>query len=294
MSHFRTVLLPVLACAALLLTGAVGPQSAPVAAPAPAPPAHIDPAAAGALDRAIDLLDPRQTPWLELTLWQRVRSDDLSYQAQGRYLLAPGRRLRLELQVQVGETQGETLMVSDGQVLWKANRIGPNDRTVTKVEIGTVVEDLANPGTAPQLRDVFLQDHCLAGIAPLLRGLRQRMTGLRQEAVRWKGRDILLLTGSWPAAPAGVVAGGESFASRQCRLFLDTATAWPHRIEWWGPAPEGEASALLLEMEFRNPRLNRELTPEQCAREFTFDPGPHEVPDQTRDELELLHRTFRP
>ena len=64
---------------------------------------------------------------------------------------------------------------------------------------------------------------------------------------------------------------------RQCRLFLDARTRWPHRLEWWGPAPPRKGDSLLLQMEFRNPRLGQPL----ADAEFAFQPGRSKVTDLT-------------
>jgi hypothetical protein len=43
------------------------------------------------------------------------------------------------------------------------------------------------------------------------------------------------------------------------------------RLEWWTGADAREAR-LCLEMEYREPELNRALSPEECARLFTYEP----------------------
>src|SRR5438067_1872531 len=110
------------ASALLLLADAQGYLGSPGFVPsliAPAgrtppldPATPPDPDAVAALDEALAFLGPAQTAWLEMTLWQQVEAQGLSYQAQGRYLSGPGHRLRVELKTYVGATEGELRIVS--------------------------------------------------------------------------------------------------------------------------------------------------------------------------------------
>src|SRR5205823_4546431 len=84
----------------------------------------VDPAATQVLDRAIQALDPKEIPWLETTLWQRAQGEGWSYQSEGRFLAAPGNRLRLDLKVQVGKTPGRSSQVCDGRYLWQRLQVG--------------------------------------------------------------------------------------------------------------------------------------------------------------------------
>src|SRR6516225_5521467 len=117
MTHSHPFLVALLACPALLLAGTMAPPAAPSAqidsfAPPPGATA-TDTVAMQILDLALAQLSPAKLQWLETTLWQRVHSDDFSYQAEGRFLAAPGQRRRLRLHVTVGQTWGEVEAASD-------------------------------------------------------------------------------------------------------------------------------------------------------------------------------------
>ena len=257
-------------------------------APHPAPhPAVADPAARTALARAIEALADDRVAWLETRIWQKVELPGLAYEASGSYRMAPQHRFRLELETDLGGARSSLLKVSDGTTLWQASRTGAGGWTsITRVRLEEVFATLNGPAGSPQLQAEFYQGPTFSGIAPLLRNLGFRLVWARQEAVRGNGAERLVLTGFWPPEAAAVLAPPEQpwppALPYQCRLFLNARTYWPERVEWWGPPSTQGSQALLAEMEFRSPRLNRPLTSEQCARAFTFDPGKAPVTDETR------------
>jgi hypothetical protein len=279
---------PLLAGTALLLGGALNRQAPPPGAPGPAgePAApQADPAATDLLERAVARLRPERVPWVEAGIWQQVACEDFTYRAEGRYLAGPGRRLRLNLHVRLGRSRGELLAVSDGTTLWQSSTVDGGSRLLVRVELARVLESLSGSAVGAVVREEFFQQQLVAGLAPLLHGLGARMVATRQEPLTWNGRDVVRVTllCSPEAARALAPAGGPWPASvpRKCVVYLDAATLWPHRLEWWGPARPGEADTPVVQMEFRDPVLNRPLSEEECLREFSFDPGPDPVPDQT-------------
>ncbi len=236
-----------------------------------------------ALDQALQALDPRRLPWIKTHFWQRVEVPGLNFESEGLFLAGPNRRLRLDLKVHVGGTDGLLQVVSDGATLWQSEKIGAGTGTVSKVELNQLLDGLTPPSRAAQLREEFYQAQGFAGVEPLLRSLRSQVRFTRRDAIRWRGRPILKLTGvrsrseplqgPWPALVA-----------RQCRLFLDAESLWPHRLEWWGPVPSAPGDVLLMQMEFRNPVLHQA----QPENEFTFDPGSRKVDNRTAQWAAVL------
>jgi hypothetical protein len=302
MSYSRFVLLPLVACTALLLTGSLGPgrpsagprpaEAAMIAplAPAsqPAPPADPvpDAEAGAALARSLALLAPDRLRWLEVALWQRITAQGMSCEAEGRYLAAPGGRFRLDLKTRNGGCPGALQVINDGTCLWQTTKIGPGDQTTyRRYRLEEVQAALDDPATAPAVRDEFLRDQNCAGVLTLLPALRERMTWFRRERVRRDGRLLVKLSAAWkPAEAAALVRPGTPWPDdlpRQVRLYLDPETFWPHRLEWWGPDPDRPDDSLLIQMEFRDPVLNRPLSAERCAREFRPDAQSEKFPEVT-------------
>jgi hypothetical protein len=257
------------ALSALLIAAAV--QRAPDARPSRegSPP---DPEAARLLDRALDAVSPDRLPWLEAGVWQKVRLPGLSYEAEGRYLAAPGHRFRLELRTTLGNTPGELVLVSDGRHLWRGTRLGGGGwAEVSRAALRAGFDLPDGPGW-PQARD-GAGGLSFGGVGPLLTNLRERLTWVGLE--RQEGRFVL--TGVWPEQARAALRGGKKAwpagLPRECRLTLDEARLWPRRVEWWGPPTDGGDSDLLAVVELRGPVFNRPLPPAEAAAAFAFDPG---------------------
>ena len=281
MRWYWTFLLPPLGGCILWLAGAFGQQPAPPAPPAerqtPAPKA--DPEGTGLLKQAIQELDPSKHPWLETAIWQQVDLQGLTFQAEGRYLTAPDHRVRLELQVRLGGTTGKLTVVSDGSTLWESTQIGHAEPRVQPTDLTKALETMTRPPAKEQAGEAFLQARSLRGVAPLLQNIQAQMTVTRKERVQRHGQDLFKLTAVWSEDTAKMIvppnAPWPTLLPRQCRLYLDPKPPhWPHRLEWWGPIAPRSEDVLLLQMEFRHYKLDRELSKEQCAREFTFKPPP--------------------
>jgi hypothetical protein len=295
MSWFRYLLLTPVVGAPLLLAGALKHPPDPVVSAqtvgrlAPADPvgpsAPEDVVGTEMLDQAIETLNPNRVEWLEAEVWQQVSCQDLTYQAEGHFRAAPGQRLRLQLGLRVGRVRGDMQVVSDGITIWQAQQVDSGPRLVHRVELQAFLNALAQPDLPPAQRAELLQHQGFAGLAPLLQGLRHRLVVTGRENLSWKGQPVTRLTLIWPASPETLpVSAGQPWPAlvpRKCLLYLDARSFWPHRLEWWGPEEAAGRDRLLFEMEFRNPVVNRPLTPEQCAREFTFDAQGVIVQDRT-------------
>ncbi len=302
---FMLLLLPILTGSALLLTGAIAqqtpqaPSSAPTApatrpaqTPAKTPPApKPDENAAKTVDQAVDQLDPRKLGWVEAGLWQRVKTPGLTYQADGRYAAGPGNRLRVDLKVRFGGTEGESLQVCDGATVWNSVRVG-TDRAVKKWSLQRIDALLSSPGTMPQLKEEFYRSESFTGLQPLVQNLRKQMVFTKRETARWKDHETWKLTGTWSADVAKALtppAGGWGpFVPRTCVLYLDQKSFWPYRVEWWGPKDYGTDDELLVEMEFRNPERTPASSPipARLAAAFLFDAKGTAVQDVTQEKQE--------
>jgi hypothetical protein len=324
MPQNRFFLLPLLGCLTLTFAAVLGMPSllpAPVhgednSAPrAPAPPlsqtlpvlnpatARPDAAASQTLEQALSRLSPPgdgKAPvgvtWLATNLWQQMQMQGLACEVQGRYLSGPNNCFRLDLATRQGDIEGKLCVVSNGQLLWQATRLGAQGwARANKVDLTQLRQVFPNQQPASPWDD-YLQSQAGGGPAALLANLRRQLTWVRQEPVLRQGVMLMKLTGTWrPSVLLGLSPTGKSADGRsdwpsgwprQCRLYLDARSLWPHRVEWWGPDPPRPSEALLMEMEFREPVVNRPLSAEQSAQLFTWHDG--DVPDATREVLDQL------
>jgi hypothetical protein len=271
-------------------------QPSPPAAPPqqpPPPPPKPDPEAVKLFNRAQELYGRQREGWLKTTLWQQVDVQGLTFRSEGLYLSGPNQRLRLDLNVRVGNTDGELQIISNGATLWQIVRIGTAERVVTKYDLKKVLEVLNKPNTQ-QARDEFFRDQSFSGVAPLLQNLQQQLVFTRQEPGQWKGRKAHVLTGVWSADVTTNVLrsfGGPdrwpSTLARKCVLYLDEQNLWPLRLEWRGGPPKGE-DQVLLQMEFRDPQFLAADAPAPADYEgkFAFDERNLKVIDQTTKIVE--------
>jgi hypothetical protein len=294
----QSLLLPMLVGVGIIVAGAMAQQSAPPAQPAPATkpatplkPPTADPAGSKILDEA----QAKRYDWIETTLWQQMDVQGLTFQTEGAYLSAPENRLHLKMVVHVGDTAGKLDVISDGTTLWETTQVGDGDRVITKrVHLKDVLDALNKPEMAKEIKDEFLQSQSFYGVTPLLQSIHQRMVVTKKENLAWHGLEVNLLTAEWNHDIAKAITGDGKqpwppFLPRQCRLFLDAKTRWPHRVEWLGTLPGRTEDAVILQMEFRDPK-HELLSPEICKREFSFDPGKEQARD---DQTEALKNAFR-
>jgi hypothetical protein len=189
---------------------------------------------------------------------QRVSCDELSYEAEGRFLAAPGSRRRLEMHVRVGNSHGQVRAVSDGRRVWVRSQVEDEEPQVVR-------EDLP---AGPQAAEL-LHRHGLESAALLLGAIRQRLQHPRQETTIWGRRRVVRIAGDWPADAPHLASLPDDLQAcavpKHCRVFLDEQTLALVRVEWWSD------DRLLAETEFGTPVVNRELSAEQCAREFAVE-----------------------
>jgi hypothetical protein len=283
----------------VVLTGALGqqpgktPTQSGTAKKETMPPPKPDAEATKILKDAVLALAAQ--PWLETTFWQQAEMQGLTFQAKGKYLAEPKtRRARLELTVHVGNATGTLEVVSDGTVVWEKVQIAKGAKPeIRKTELKKILDALKSVNQE-QVQAALLQTQALAGVTPLLQNIHDQMTVTKQEKAAWQDREVIKLTAVWSEAMTkGLLPPNASwppFLPRKCFLYLDRKEGavpyWPYRIEWWGPSTSSQDDGLLLQMEFREPKVVPALAADQQQRVFTFDPGVAQVTDQTRESTE--------
>jgi hypothetical protein len=83
------------------------------------------------------------------------------------------------------------------------------------------------------------------------------LKNLWQQAGAWNGKQVVRVTGDWTCQDNIPAASRPPLMPRTFVLFLDAKTHWPMRIEWWGSTRPGDEQALILEMEYREPKFDR-------------------------------------
>ncbi len=268
------LLLPLLTGLPLFATGALRrPPVAPVASFV-AEPVSLAPelavagaGARGIFDRALERLAPDRLAWLKVKLWQRMADATTAFEAEGTLLIGPKDCARLDLSVRTGGIPGHWLVVSDGRALAHMVQLGSEDPTVICQLLTPTPDPEAPP---PPLPADVLRDLGCGGPYPLLKDLRTRLRNLAVQTGRLQGRPVVRLQGRLDPAQAPPAAG-TAVRADFCYLYLDAQMLWPARLEWWLGDPT-HGARLILEMEFRDPQLNRPLSVSECIRAFTYRP----------------------
>ena len=189
---------------------------------------------------------------------------DDPFDAEGRYLLGPDQRMRLEMRIVTAGKTGRVLAVSDGDRLrqgrWLDGRAEPPTDEVLPVR---------SPNHM-RTRQEFLEARGLGGLRPLLRHIRQSLQDPVQRAGVWQGRPALQVRGAWNASEDVLKTLPPGLRARRCHIILDAESLWPCRIEWLGSPRPLNYPVVLLQMDFRDPVINRPLPPLECSREFRF------------------------
>jgi hypothetical protein len=272
-------LLPVTLGSSLLLTGAWrGPLPPPTPPPAPrflAQNVPVNPDLIGEeatgmqlLDQAIAHLSPGRVTWLHTQVWQKMSDAQIDFEAEGTLDLAPGQSARLDLTVRTQGVTGRLLTVSDGHALAQVRQMGGASPQVDSVLLPIVTPWL--DGNSPQ-RLKFLDDKGCGGPAAILAGLRRHVAQFRLQTGKLQGKDAIQFQGELTGEVKSTALQTNT-PPRSVVLFLDAQTLWPHRVEWWGQDPRLGMRAI-VEIEFRQPVLNREVPLQQCAQLFSYHPA---------------------
>jgi hypothetical protein len=277
-------LLVYLACA--FLAGVPSFAQAPAEKPAtpPAAPRPTRTPAEQLLDAAIAKTGSLSA--FDATFSHTVLSRGTKVKTNGRFALAPGRKVLYEFHVQVADGTGMRKLLCDGQTIYRVLQVG-DDRTVTKYDLESLdaardsVKDGGDldPAQAQEVLDDLASEHGFAGVSSLLRDFRKRLTFTQLESTvltRADGKSwpVYVLEGEWSKETMKLIAPpkqstdpnakdpeklwkdrGPEFlmVPRKCRVYLSrdgawpwTDTLWPLRIEWWGQATLGSAADEVL------------------------------------------------
>jgi hypothetical protein len=274
MSNKLFLLLPLLAGVPLFLSGALSRPPADVAvSPFLAQPIQWTAPEGGPavlLDRAVERLSPEHITWLQVKLWQRMSTVDGAFESQGSLQIGPRNCARLDLTVSSGACPGQWLVVSDGHALAQVVQLGSAPPRVNTRLLAPAVQDADQSEEVPCAEE--LRALGCGGPHPLLKDLRARLRNLTLQTGLLRGRPVARLHGRLDGARSAPAAG-TALAADFCYLYLHPETLWPLRLEWWGANPE-RVQRLLLEIEFRDPQVNRPLSLTECMRVFSYSPEP--------------------
>ena len=279
MAHKHFLVLPLFACSLTLIMGAFNhpPQSAP---PQTVPtflarPLDLDArlrelAPRQLLERAAAALASDKVQWLQIKTWQRQMDEELSFEAEGRLVCGPNNCARLEMTVQAGNGPAQVTMISDGVAFAKVVKLPNQSAKIATERFSPEQKDGSKPFTSEQIAQVLKAKGC-GGPHCLLENLLEVLFDLKADTGTWEDRPVIRLSGSVKEGPPVPLEFRLTTPPQVCHLFLDAQTLWPHRVEWC-VANGKQTATVLLQVEFREPVLNKPLSQEECVREFSYQP----------------------
>jgi hypothetical protein len=277
MSRKLLIPLALLAAVPLFLSGALHrPFAEPALAAAPIfvpraillPKELHDASADRLFDLAIERLSPEQVAWLHVIVWQRMVAAEVPFESSGILQTGPGDCVRLDLTIRAGVLAGRCMVVSDGHSLAHLTQLGKAEPTVTSRLLAPA--GAAGDAPSPKFPPKELCDLGCGGPHPLLKDLRGKLKELAMQTGTLQGRPQVRIQGRFASVQAAAEPSA-AVAADFCYLYLDAQTLWPGRLEWWAASSERRQRPL-LEIEFRDPQLNRPLSLPECIRAFSYRP----------------------
>ena len=206
------------------------------------------------LDKTLAKLSDNGDGWLKTKFRQSMHEPRLV--VEGVLQRAPNHCARMETEVVVGQSRGRLIVVSDGELIAQVRTLSGTASTV-------IVEKLPTTGAAR--KEQHLIDNGCGGPHAMVSQLKQHLRNGKLQTGLLKDRPVIRIRGelqpaSFPAlarvASSALVAG----------VYVDAETLWPHRFEW------SDSKRPLLQIDFYSVEIGRQLSFEECARLFSYQP----------------------
>jgi hypothetical protein len=262
----------------------------------------------GELDRARRKLVKLSS--VAATIVETVALSERSFKAEGRYLqtgLKPSDwRLRLELVVKIGDTEGSLLEVCDGGVLWtrteidfskKKDRKDRKETTVTRRDVGQIMS-AARKSLDDRRQSELVASLGLGGLPALIAAVEKDMKfspTVREEMLR--DRPVYVIQGSWTDEFTAKLReqsgrGAQSLLLAllpdSLRLSIDRETGVPLRILYLKKVPGREVSRPMLTLDLLDVELDQPIN----NSEFNYEPPATVTPlEQTKIFVDMLTAT---
>jgi hypothetical protein len=186
---------------------------------------------------------------------EKIEVLEKSYKAEGRYLqtaLKPNDwRMRLELVVKIGKSEGALLEICDGEVLWtrleidqsgKQDKKAPKDQMLTRRNVAEIMSAARKLGDVKVEKDLIVALG-LGGLPALIAAIEQDMKFDATTEGTLRDRPVSVVHGTWSDAFAQKLRGPQQQPQQQAtpsllpvfvpdavRIYIDRETGFPLRI----------------------------------------------------------------
>lgn len=169
---------------------------------------------------------------------QMIESVDLGprrFRMEGSYLQGTDLKLRLEYDLQVGNTAAHLLEVCDGQILWTHQKIGEEER-VTRRNVRQILSAASSAGKTPQ--NLLTAELGLGGLPGLLAGIQKSVQLEKQWEQDVNDQAFVVIEGVWKKSFRAKFLGPDAdqktplpaFVPDQVRIYFEQDSLFPRRI----------------------------------------------------------------
>jgi len=191
---------------------------------------------------------------IQADLIQIVALDGHRFRMKGRYLQGTNLQLRLDCQVQVGETSGKLTEVCDGQILWTWQQTGKNQR-VTRRNVRQIERAASAAGMTTQ--NLLVAELGFGGLPALVAALQKSFLFDRVTEQNVGGLEMLVLDGVWQTEFVKTLASGPdttlaSHIPDRVRIYLQKDKLFPRRILYLKQGSKPNHYRPLASLDFAN------------------------------------------
>lgn len=200
------------------------------------------------------------------------------FRLEGSYLQGTDLRLRLEYDLEVGNTKARLLEVCDGQILWTHQTIGSEEQ-VTRRNVRQILSAAGSAGHTPQ--NLLTAELGLGGLPGLLAGIQKSVQFEKQWEQDVNGETFVAIEGGWKKTFRSKFLGPDPaddqplppFVPDLVRVYLEQESLFPRRILYAKQDEDGKRRPM-VSLDFVSMEVNEPIAedafdytpPEKVAR----------------------------
>lgn len=187
-------------------------------------------------------------------LIETVALGDHRFRLKGTYLQGANLQLRLDCQVQVGQTTGKLTEVCDGQILWAWQKIGDKQR-VTRRNVRQIERAASSAGMSTQ--NLLLAELGFGGLPALIASLQKSFLFDRVAEQEVDGLSLVVMDGVWQPELAARLGGGSrermpDHIPDRVRIYFQQDKLFPRRILYLKLGSQPNRYRPLVSLDFVN------------------------------------------
>lgn len=232
-------------------------------------------------------------------LKENVSIGSSRFQASGTYEAAEFPKLRLNFEVNVGNTTGSLLQVCDGQLLWTVQEIAHREEEKPSLHVSRVVIDellsaLKDSKHIPEA--VLIANLGMGGLPTLLASLERSMIFDAHKVIEDDGKPYTVIQGGWNEEYRARLSGGKggplpAHIPDRVRIYFDQQADFPFPVRVLylkerATAANVKSYQLLLSLEFTDVVVDGPVSEDQF---HYFPPEGLKVENRTDKFIEMIN-----